>query len=133
VARGRISFGPYPRPHLVELGTNLSCRNGHYDRLDCANLLFGNPHFPGNAKVGLHSRVTAHGHSRGKVNHEGCLWFEDLVGTGRTVESIKRFGLILWYHAYLLYCRTFHGLGRPALQPVLTYFVLPFSLASQNF
>jgi hypothetical protein len=78
----------------MELSVDLSGRNRHDYRLDCADFLFSDPHVLGNAKVVLHSWIAAQRHGGSKVDHEGCLWLKNLVMARCIVERFESFGLV---------------------------------------
>ena len=66
-------------PDLSKLCPHAPGLDRHHDRLHGADLFIRDALFPGDAKIGLHSRVTGGRHCGREVDQEGRFLVEDLV------------------------------------------------------
>ena len=89
---------PNSAPHLSKLGANLSRRNRHYDGFHCSNLLIREALLLGNAKVMLHSRITAQCHSRSEMDQKGLSRLEYLIVSNCIMEVFISLLLCFWKH-----------------------------------
>ena len=89
-------------PDLPELRADPAGFDRHHDRLHGPNLLVRNSLFPGDAKIGFHSRITGCRHRSCEVDQQRGFLIEDLVVAGGFVELTKGPVLFFWKHRALL-------------------------------
>jgi hypothetical protein len=82
-------------PDLSELRPDPAGLNRHHDRLNGTDFLIRDPFFPGDAKIGLHSRITRRRHRGREMDQQRRFLIEDLVVTGGFVELAK--GPVLFF------------------------------------
>ena len=91
--RARLSI-----PDFSKLRPDPAGFDRHHDRLDGADLLIRDAFLPGDAKIGLHSRVARSRHCGREVDQQRGLLIEDLVVSGGFVELTK--GIVLFFRKH---------------------------------
>jgi hypothetical protein len=85
-------------PDFSKLRTNPAGFDRHHDRLHGADLLIRDAFLLGDAKIGLHSRITRCRHRGCEVDQKGSLLIKDLVVSGGFIELTK--GPVLFFRKH---------------------------------